>query len=273
MLVCALLMSACRGNKVDEDVVARAFDCYLRADDLETVVTEGMSQEDSINAVNNYIGQWLQQQVVLHKAEKNVNKDFQDELQNYKNSLVTYEYERQVIAQLLDTNISDEEVKRYYDDHHDDFLLKSNIVRAIYVKVPAGTPCIAKLRKLMSRAELTDGDYQELQNLAGMYAKDYSFDEEQWMPFQKLQAVVPIDVYNEVAFLQSNRYYTTQDDQYFYALHILEYKVTDQVSPLEYQYNQIRTVLLNRRKIDIIRNMQLDLLRKAELNKDIERYK
>lgn len=273
MLACALLLGSCQGGKASGDVVARAFDSYLKAGDLVSVVTEGMSQEDSLNAVNNYIDQWLQQQVVLHKAEKNVDKDFQEELQNYKKSLLIYEYERQVIAQMLDTNIDDEEVKRYYEGHHDDFLLKSNIVRAIYVKVPAKAPCIARLRVLMSRAELSDDEYQELQKLAGMYGEDYNFDEEQWMPFQKLQAAVPIDVYNEVAFLQNNRSYITQDDGHFYALRILEYKVTDQVSPLEYQYNQIRTVLLNRRKIDIIRNMQLDLLRKAEMNKDIERYK
>lgn len=269
----AVLLTACGGSNMDDDVVARAYGRYLRTADLAAVVTDGMSADDSATAVNNYINQWLQQQVVLHKAEKNVNKDFQTELQNYKNSLITYEYERQVIAQLLDTTVSDDEVQHYYAEHHDDFLLKTNIVRAIYVKVAADVPCIGKLRKLMRCDMLSDDDYQELQNIAGMYGEDYSFEEEQWMPFQQLQAVMPIDAYNEVAFLQNNRYYTTSDDRHFYALRILEYKVTDHVSPLEYQYNQIRTMLLNRRKIDIIRNMQLELLGKAEMNKDIERYK
>ena len=256
-----------------DDVVARAYDKYLRLEDLQGVVSPGVSGEDSVTAVGNYVNQWLQQQVVLHKAEKNMTKDFKEELQAYKNSLVTYEYERQVIAQLLDTNVSDEEVQAYYQRHEDDFVLKTNIVRAIYVKLPADSPGIKKLAKLMRQNPMSDEDMLEAQKLAATYAEDYNFDEVTWTPFSALQAMMPIETYNEVDFLRSNRHVVVSDDNATYILEILEYKVVDQTSPLNYEYGRIRTAILNSRKIDLIKQMQRDLLRKAEENKDIERYR
>ncbi len=266
-----LIFVACN-DKVGEDVVARAYGNYLRIDDLQGLVQSGMTKEDSTAVVDNYINQWLQQQVVLHKAEKNVSDDFQEQLKNYKNNLLTYEYERQVIAQLLDTHVADDEIQQYYDSHRDDFLLKSNIVRAIYLKVNAASPCVARLKKLMSKKQLNDEDMQDLQHIAAAHGVDYYFDEDTWMPFQKLQTLVPIETYNEVAFHKNNRNVIISDSLLMYVVGILDYKVVDETSPLEYEYDHIRTVLLNTRKIDIIENMQRDLLKKAEINNDIERY-
>ncbi len=271
MLLTLTVVLACGGVHGD-DVVARAYDNYLRYDDLRGLVLPGMSSEDSATVVDNYINQWLQQQVVLHKAEKNVSNDFQEQLKSYKNNLLTYEYERQVIAQLLDTLVSDEEIQQYYDSHRDDFVLKSNIVRAIYVKVSASSPCVARLRKMMSKKRLDDNDKQDLQHVAAAYGVDYYFEEDAWMPFQKLQAMVPIETYNEVAFLRDNNMITIADSQWLYVAAILDYKVVDETSPLDYEYDHIRTVLLNTRKINIVENMQRDLFAKAEENEDIERY-
>ncbi|MDY5969428.1 MAG: hypothetical protein SPJ13_05400 [Bacteroidales bacterium] len=272
MLLIVMLFVSCK-NKGGDDVVAKAYDNYLRMGDLESVVAKGMSSEDSAAVVSNYINQWLQQQVVLHKAEKNVSKDFKEELQAYKNSLITYEYERLVIGQMLDTSVSDEEVKSYYEKHRDDFILKTNIVRAIYVKVANDSPCLKDLKSHMSRNPMSDDDLMEIQKMATKYGQDYRFDEETWIPFQNLQSFMPIETYNEVDFLRSNRHVVVSDDQSTYVLEILDYKVVDEVSPLEYEYGRIRTAILNSRKIDIIKNMQRELLRKAEENKDIERYK
>lgn len=267
-----LAMAACHG-KVGDDVVARAYGNYLRVGDLKDLVAPGLPPEDSIAIVDNYIDQWMQQQVVLHKAEKNVDDDFQQQLQLYKDNLITYEYERLMIAQLLDTTVTNEEIAAYYKAHHDDFLLKTNILRAIYIKVDKAAPCLPRLRKLMNRGALDDAAYQEVQEMAATYGQDYNLDEETWMPFQKLQAVMPLDAYNEVAFLRDHKVVSASDDKSICFVNILEYKTVDEVSPLEYERGHIRTVLLNSRKIDIIKNMQRDLMAKAEQDKDIERYR
>ena len=269
-VVAVLFLSGC--HRKHDDAVARAYDHYLYKSDLEGLVGEGASAEDSLAIVNNYINQWIQQMVVLEKAKKNVNTNFDKELQNYKNSLVTYEYERKIIAQLLDTNVSDAEIEQYYRDHSENFMLHSNIVKSFYVKTPKDIQAKAKLRALFSRASLTDDNLVEIQKLASVYAQDYSFDMDTWQPFYQLQSAVPIEAYNEAAFLQGNKFYFTEDEESAYFVRILDYKVADQLSPLEFEYGNIRTIILNRRKIDIIKNMQRDLLKKADVDRKIERY-
>ena len=267
-----LLLCSCSEKAGEEKPVARAFDNYLYQSDLENLVPEGVGGEDSITIVNNYINQWMQQMVVLEKAKSNVSSDFERELNNYKNSLLTYEYERMVIAQLLDTVVSNGEIETYYNEHKDNFTLRMNIVRAVYVKVAKDAPVVNRLKKLIS-GKWSDDTMLELQRIASMYGKDYSFEEDQWMPFQKLQMVVPIETYNESLFLRNNSSVLIKDDAYVYAVRILDFKITDEVSPLEYERERICTIILNARKIDIIKNMQRDLLKKAEVSCDIERYK
>lgn len=256
-----------------EDAVARAYDHYLYLSDLEGLVGEGVTPEDSVAIVNNYVNQWIQQMVVLEKAKHNVNNHFDKELQNYKNSLITYEYERLIIEQMLDTNVSDADIESYYHTYKDNFILKTSIVKAIYVKMDKESPEVAKVRRIVERANFDDESLDEFQKIASVYGLDYYFDATTWMPFFKLQSVVPLETYNEVSFLRNTHSAVVSDDQYTYLVRILDYKVSDEISPLEVEYDNIRTILLNARKIEVIKDMQRNLLKKAEAGHDIERYK
>ncbi len=264
-----IMLTACR-SKNDESIVARAYDQYLYRSDIEGLVAPGTTEEDSIAIVTNYINQWIQQQVVLEKAKHNISNNFEQELQNYRNSLITYEYERKIVEQLLDTNVSDQEVTEYYSANSANFRLRTNIVRAIYVTLPLGTPCLAQIRKLIKQRSLTDAEATELQKLAATYASDYYFDSETWMPLFLFQSKIPVEIANEVDFLNQNRTVEFSDDKYTYLAMIIEYRTIDQIAPLEYEAPNIRTIILNRRKIDIIKTMQRDLLKEANNKGEIE---
>lgn len=273
IILTLFLLAACKQKTTDGQLLARAYDNYLYLSDVENLIEPGTSPEDSATIVDNYINQWMQQTVVLEKAKNNVTKNFESELRNYKNSLLTYEYESSIIEQLLDTVVSETEMESYYTNHRDNFLLKSNIVKAFYVKVDKNSPALPRLKKIVSQHSLSDENLLELQKVASIYGLDYNFDLDTWIPFQRLLSEVPIETYNEVAFLRNNRGLVVTDDKYAYATRIVDYKVAEELSPLEYERDHIRTILLNRRKIDIIKNMQRDLLKAAELNNEIERYK
>lgn len=264
-----MLTAACR-HKDDGDVLARAYDHYLRVSDIEGLVGDGVSPEDSAAIVSNYINQWVQQMVVLEKARKNVKNDFSKELTDYKNNLITYEYERLIIEQLLDTNVSPKEVEEYFAAHQSNFTLKNSIVRAIYVKMPKNAPSGQKIRPIFRKPALGDEDLDQIQKFASVDAAAIHLNQETWINFYDLQSVVPIETYNESVFLRSTKNLEVSDAEYVYFLRILDYKVQDEISPLEHEYDNIRTIILNHRKIDIIKNMQRSLLEKAAAAKEIE---
>lgn len=267
-----LLLAACsRGTGDHSPVVASVYGRELHRGDLEGLVPAGLSSDDSLAVVRNYVEQWIRQSVILAKAEKNVKTDFSRELLEYKNNLLVYAYERQIIDQLLDTVVTDAQIREYYDDHRSDFLLRSSIVKAVYLSAPVKSPAVAKIKKIVEKSNFSDGDVIELEEIGSRNGFAGFYDAASWVPFVTLQTAIPITAYNEQSFLRQHRSIAFGDDSLFYAARILDYKVSDELSPLEMQQENIRAIILNHRKIDILNKLQSDLLKDAEDGGNVER--
>ncbi|MBR4738610.1 MAG: hypothetical protein IK058_01260 [Bacteroidales bacterium] len=272
LLLTALLAAGCQRRGDDSPLVATVYGHELHASDLTGLVGEGVSAEDSAAIVASYVDQWIRQTVLLSKAEKNITDNFDRQLREYKNSLLTYAYEQQIISQLLDTNISDEQIDEYYEQHREDFHLKSAIVKAVYVSAPVKAPAVAKLKKIIDKRDFDEHNIVELEETASRHHLSGYFDADTWMPFYTLQSAVPITTYNENLYLKQNRTITLTDNDIIYLVRILDYKVSDETAPLELQTENIRSILLNHRKIDILNRLQNDLLKEAEKGDHVKRY-
>ena len=267
----ALLATACNRVGDSSPVVASVYGHELHMDDLAGLVGEGVSPEDSTAIVDNYVEQWIRQTVMLSKAEKNVKQDFSRQLDEYRNSLLTHAYEQQIVEQLMDTVVTDEQLEEYYDEHRGQFLLKNSIVKAVYVAVRKNSPVGGKLRSLIYKSKFRDEDIVEMQALASRVGATGYFDGDTWMPFYSLQSVVPITAYNENMYLKHNRSVVLAGDSLTWYLRILDYKISDDISPLELQKDNIRAIILNHRKLEILSRLQDDLLKEAEEGGHIKR--
>lgn len=262
-LLLLFALGSCSRQPEASPLVASVYGHELYLADLTGLVPEGMAPEDSALVVANYVDQWVRQTVLLTKAEKNVEADFSRELQDYRNNLLAYAYERQIVDQLLDTHVTASQIREYYDNHRSDFRLRSSIVKAVYVTAPLKSPSLTKVRSIVSRSTFAERDVVELEETASRYGLKGYYDATSWMPFYALQRAVPITTYNEQLFLRQNRSINITDDSLAYCVRILDYKVTDDESPLELQMDNIRSILLNRRKTEIIDRLHADLLAEA----------
>lgn len=272
MILGALLATGCRQHTDDTPLLASVYGHELHSRDLAGLVGEGVSPEDSTAIVSSYVEQWIRQTVLLAKAEKNITDNFDHQLNEYRNSLLIYAYEQKIVNQLLDTNISDKQIAGYYEQHLDDFHLKNAIVKTVYVTVPDKSPAVAKLKKIIERKGFDDHDVVELEELSSRNNLTGYYDINTWIPFYTLQKAVPITTYNEDIYLKQNRTITLSDNGLTYLVRILDYKVSDETSPLELQTENIRSILLNHRKLEILNRLQSDLLKEAEKNDNVKRY-
>ena len=272
LLALLVLLPAC-SRKVEEKslVVVSVYNQELLASDLEGIVPAGLSPEDSIAIVNNYIDQWIRQAVILEKASKNVTEDFERELREYKNNLLVYTYERQILDQNLDTVVTDAQIEDYYRQPKAEFTLKNSIVKAVYVVAPVKAPAVAKLKKIVARGTFSEKDIIELEETASHNGFTGYYDVETWVPFYTFQTTVPVTTYNENLFLKQHRSITLSDDSLFYAARILDYKVTDDISPLDFQRDNIRAIILNHRKVEALERLRSDLLAEAEKGGHVKR--
>ncbi|MEO6883932.1 MAG: hypothetical protein ABI199_07895 [Bacteroidia bacterium] len=270
-------MSSCSYFKKQEKntskILAKVYTTSLYETDVAGIVPKGMAAADSIVLIRKYVDNWVREELLIHQAETNLpenKKNVDKQLQDYRNSLITYAYEKELIRQKLDTSVTDAEIEKYYNDNTASFLLKDNILKVIYVKVKHNAPQLDRLRKWYKSDNIKDR--QSLANYCYQFAENYYLDDNTWLLFDDILKEIPIETYNKELFLQNNRFVEVADSGNYYFLNIKGFKIKDSTSPLAFEKNNIRSIILNKRKLELTNKMKNDIYQNALADKKIEIY-
>jgi hypothetical protein len=258
-------------KKKTERILARAYDDYLYESDLKGVIPPGVSPKDSANLAKNFIEAWVRQKLLIRQAENNLTNqqmDFSIQLENYKNSLTIYGYEHELVNQKLDTVVSDDEIATYYTANQQNFLLKENIVQLQYVKLPLKSQNVKQLKNLLNSD--ASEDKTRLSELAEKYAADYFLDDQNWLLLNDILTQIPIKTYNQEEFLKTHHVVEVQDSVYYYIIRFRDFRIKDNISPLSFEKERIKNIILNKRKMDLINKMHQDVYENALKKNDFE---
>lgn len=269
----AMALVAC-GPSSDEDdpIVARAYDQVLHWSDLRQVVPIGTAIEDSAAIAQAYLNNWLHQQVELRQAEQhlsNAQKHFDTELRDYRNSLLLFAYEEELVRQRLDTAIHADTIAAYFRENAGNFDLEDDILRARWFRVTGLD------KRTMRRMEdrFKGGTPEQLSEVELMLAERgiaITDRSDRWTTLAELRNEVPVEAL-PVGAADGQRLIVRQDSIAWF-LHILELRPRHGPSPIELVRQDIRTILLNQRKLRLIEQMREDLYRKAVNEQQIEEY-
>lgn len=271
-----LLIVSCTSKK-DKDgnreVIARANNAFLYKDNIQDIIPIGTSSKDSLERLTKYIDSWVREALVIQKAEDNLTeeqKNVEKQLQDYRNSLITYTYEKELVKQKLDTTIGNQEIEEYYNNNRNNFELKDNIIKVVYVKVNKKAPGINKLQKWYKSD--VPKDKELLAGYCHQFAENFYLDDNSWLLFDDLLKEIPIQTYNKELFLQNNRFVEVTDSTNSYFLNIKGFKIRNSLSPLSFERENIKNIILNKRKLQLITKMKEDIYNDAANNKKIEIY-
>lgn len=263
--------TACNSHKEEQgrgNEVARVFESRLYEADIAEMLPDGIKGNDSALLVTNYINNWIRQELLLHKAELNLDdeqKNVEKQLEDYRNSLVIYLYEKEFVRQRLDTIVSDEEIEKYYEENKGNFELKDNIVKVLYVKLDNKAKKTDKLKKWLQSGD--SDDRKKLEEYCVQNAEKYFFDDDNWILFDELIKEVPIKTYNKELFLKNNRFVEVQDSLYIYFVNIKDFQVKETTSPLSFQKENIKNIIINTRKLELVKKMEEEIYEEA-INKN-----
>ena len=265
-----ILVSSCSNQQeTEQKPIARVFDNYLYEDDISGLVSEGKSPEDSISIIKSYIDNWIREKLILAQAEYNLPEDqeaeIDDEVNQYRTSRIVYAYERELIREKLDTSFSEAEVQEYYDNNKKNFELKDYIVRGNYVKLEKNAPNIENAVEWFNDAG--EEEYAELKDYCFQYATTFILDTMRWIYFKELKKQSGLKTINIEDFLKENKRLQFEDEYYLHLLRIDEYLMKDSISPLALEKENIRNILLNQRKLDLVKTMHNQIYKNA-LKKD-----
>ncbi len=266
VFILVLIVGSCNNatfNNSDR-VIARVYDEYLYFSDIRDLVPHATLPSDSLSITQNYINNWVKTQLLVYQANKNLadeQKDFSRQLDNYRNSLIIYNYETEFIRQNLDTVVSGEEIEEYYNKFSGNFKLSENIIQVVYAKVNENSPYRKKIRELVNSDSEADRDSLEFYCIR--YAIDYGLIDNEWITFDELLDMIPLMVENPEVFLVNNQQIKRyQKPGWFYA-NILAYGLKDSISPLSLETNNISSIILNKRKKQLIKKMHEEVYEQA----------
>lgn len=278
-LCVGLLLYSCQNSSEkttngNEKVFAKVNYEKLVSSDIGNIIPKGIQKQDSVFLINKYIENWTSDEIFYQEAIKYLNSEdinFDKEVENYKKELVTHKFQTMLIEEKLDTNFTQIEIEEYYNKNSQNFLLKNNIVKVLYVKTPNTTPNLDKLKKLCNSSNPKDAE--QLNSLCIQYANNYYTNNNTWLMYEDLKKEIPqlkeIPDYN----IQNGKIFEFNDNNSYYFLKIIEIKTKNTLSPLNFEKKNIKAMLLNERKQKLIQSIKKDFFEKAKENKQIEIYK
>lgn len=272
LLILITATASCKLVRSDDErqPVARVFDKYLYEDDIRDV-TAGMSTEDSVVFVKNYIYNWGKEQLLIYRAEFNLREDqqdFDDLVTQYRHDLIKYAYLEKYVSENLDTAISPAEIKRYYDEHSQDFELKENILRCDFYVFSQNSPDLSKAKNWWRSP--SEKNMERFLEYSSIFSVQKSVGDTNWISYALLAKEIPLPSYNQQQVLSQNERLILEDSLKAYFLEIHSYKIIDNVSPLPYVRATIKSIILNKRKLELIGKMEENLVDDAFNRKDFE---
>lgn len=244
-------------DKTHEKPVARVFEYYLYPSDLDDIIPLGTSVQDSVLMAKRYIDNWVKGQLMQRRAEQSLTEeqmDFERQIEEYHRSLLIYNYKQLLVSQKLDTLIPQSELEAYYQENSGNFLLTEDVIKGTFIKVPLSAPRMNEVRSWSWNNRPEDLDQMEKYSLS--YADKFSNFNDTWILFSTIKEQLPFQIPDPSRYLRNRRNMERNDSQYRYFLHITDHLTVGEAAPLEMVAEDISNIILNKRKFELIQELE-----------------
>ena len=211
----------------------------------------------------------IREHLMILEAEKNIAADINLNklVDDYRSSLLVYNYEKLLIDTQLDTTIAETEKLEYYGVNKEQYILSHPILRCMVAKVPAKSSGVSSIKSAFNKSDLTEALF-----LVKEKASFHFIDTAKWLTFGDLNAFIP-DEMIERKQLSKNKVFQKKEGDSEYFVKILSFYDEKQFPPFDYIEDRITKVILSDRKINLLKHVRQNLYDKAVSDKEIEIFK
>lgn len=262
-------------EEIDErEVIARVNENYLYKEDIQNLVGENVSPEDSVLIVSNFVTRWATQQLLIDKARYNLSEQQQQEfdelVNNYKNELYTKAYADALVSKQLDTSFIQDEIQNYYEEHLENFRLNEDLVKLRFINIDKNSLDFQDIKKKFIR--FNEQDKIDLDRTALQF-KAFSFIDSVWVSTRSVyDKVGPLNDGNKAQLLKKSNFLQLEDSLEVYLVYVNDVLLRNDQAPLEYATSTIKQVILNKRKADLVKELEKNITRDAIENEQFEIY-
>lgn len=256
----------------NKEAIASVNDSYLYKEDIVEILPENYTQADSTVLVNNFINRWATRQLLVQGAELNLKestqKEFNKLVEQYKSDLYSKAYLEALVYKSLDTIVSIEEASAYYEDNKEAFKLNEELIKFRYVNLDVNRLDLNDVEEKFKR--YSEEDKHELDSIAIQF-KNYSLNDSVWIRLEQAVSKIPvIRADNKNELLKKSNFIQRKDSLDLYLMQINDVLLRNEIAPLEYVKPTIDQIVINKRKLELIRQLEKDITKDAIKNKQFE---
>ena len=248
--------------------VARVNDSYLYLEDIEAILSEGITKEDSTLRVNNFINQWATQKLLQSGAEINLTLEKQEEynklVNQYKSDLFIKAYIEALVKQKIDTVVTLEESQDVYESNKE-------LIKFRYINVNENMDGFQEIKE---RFKNFDNEDKKVLDSISIQFRAYSFNDSIWIKVDQVLANIPVlNIESKKELLKKSNFIQLQDSLGLYLMQINDVLNRNEIAPIEYVIPTIKQIVINKRKLEFIKKLEKDITKDAIKNKQFEIFK
>ncbi|MBO4489437.1 MAG: hypothetical protein J5741_07285 [Bacteroidales bacterium] len=241
-----LLLTACHREK--DKLVAEVYYHKLYQSEIRQNMPTGLSQEDSLSLVHDYVNQWIREQLLLHEAEKVLGvreKNFDKQLDEYRNNLLINALFEKLTKDLPEDENLQQEMTEFNKRYNNSYAVKKPIIQLNYVKLSKGSLILPKVKDILFDPERRKAEKDTLVALLGD-SVEYMLDDSQWLYVDDIEQETSLSI--DPMKVKDHPNLEKQYGNSHYLLVILKYKNQRSVSETEEEQAAVRMMLMNQRR-------------------------
>ncbi|WP_420316791.1 peptidyl-prolyl cis-trans isomerase [Ekhidna sp.] len=254
-------------------VIARVGDKELEENSIKELIPANLSPLDSSVFVEKFVTDWVKKQLMISRAEQAIDFNearIQKKVLDYQYALMVHELEQKYIDANLNEQVADDEIKAYYAEKSENFVLRQNLAKCIYFKIPSNAPDIWRFRRNLKNYP---ADTTQIWEYAGTHAVKAFIEDSVWVKFDEVLLETPLkDISDKSNFLKSNSSIEVSDEEFIYFLKIFEFKLIGEIAPLEFIKESVTDIIINKRKIALKKELEKEIYEEAEQTNAFEIY-
>ena len=277
LLLIIFLVSSCDYFRAPKEpkAIARVGKSFLYEDDILNLVPSGTSKKDSIAIVKSFIDNWATKKLLFEASERNISKakttEFNELIEQYKVDLYTKNYIEDLVVRQIDTLVTDEQIKMYYDKNKQFFNNSSELVKMRYINLVKENPKFVNIKSKFS--SFTKKDRKDLEQQAVNF-KSYAFNDSIWVDINQVFEKLPfVNLENKDRFISNGINFQYPDATTIWLVKVNKVLPKDSPTPLEFLKPTIKQIIVNNRKLELVNTIEKEITNDALNDNKYEIYK
>ena len=269
-----VIVLGCTNSEPEQNALARVNDHYLYPEDLKGVIKPGTSPEDSLVIIQNQINRWATRLLLLEGAERNLGEttieDFDRLINQYRTDLYTKAYIEALVARNIDTMVGIVEATSIYEANRESFKLNEELVKLRYLNISQSA---VNLDEVTESFKSFDGDDQRFLDSISVQFQSFNLNDSIWVKLSQVIRKIPvINAQDKEQLLKKSNFLEIKDSLNLYLVHIEDVLLPDDYAPLEYVRPTVNQIVINKRKLDLIKRLEKDITTDAIKKNEFEVY-